>query len=108
MLWHKAWLINVKNHSFKDFVKEISRYLQTIKGAEIYDSVSKNIKDGGLGLINLKERIIEILRAAKNLPEADNIIYDVGTKQQEVYRKTLNGPKSDVISQHLREKKIIT
>ena len=50
------------------------------------EEVSKTKGEGGLGLINLTERlqgikILELLSAASQRPESDNIIYEIGIKQ---------------------------
>ena len=58
-------------------------------------------KDGALDLINLKERITTlkaqaIIDAGTQSPESDNIIYEIGTKQKTIFRKSLSGPKQEI------------
>ena len=60
------------------------------KGQEILEKISKTKEEGGLGLINLTERIqaikiLELLNAANQRPESDNIIYEIGIKQMAIY-----------------------
>ena len=99
-IWHAALLIETQTSDFHTFLSHIAKYLQIIKGKEILEKISKRKKEGGLGLINLKERIEaiklkEILQAENQIPESDNIIYNLGTKQKTIYGKLFPGPKAE-------------
>ena len=88
-VWNKAWLIDIKDKYFKQFLKEVEKYLCKYKGQEILKKISKT-KEGGLGLINLTDRIqaikiLELLNAASQTPESDNIIYEIFIKQMAIY-----------------------
>ena len=56
-VWNNAWLIDIKSCHFKKFISKIERYLCLYKGKEIMEKVSTSRDRGGLGLINIKERI---------------------------------------------------
>ena len=54
-----------------------------IQSNEIMEKVSTSRDRGGLGLINIKERIqaiqaLEYLQANQQLPETDNVLSEVG------------------------------
>ena len=60
--------------------------------------MSKRKIEGGLNLINLMERIDslkikQILEADTQIPETDNIIYTIGTKDKIIYDRKISGPK---------------
>ena len=97
-IYNSAWVLDTNNLAFRAFIHEVSKYLQKTNSSDIYDKVSKKIEEGGLGLINIKERVetikaIEILEAITKMPETDNIIYETSTNQRKLYQKILNGPK---------------
>ena len=56
-VWNNACLIDIKDKYFKQFLKEAEKHLCKYKGQEIFEKISKAKKEGGLGLINLTERI---------------------------------------------------
>ena len=67
---------------------------------ETYDLVSKQKKEGGLNLINIKERIEtlkikEMLNVSEENPETDNIMYELGIYQKTIYGKSVTGPRID-------------
>ena len=79
-------------------------YIYTIlciyKGQEILEKISKTKEEGGLGLINLTERIqaikiLELHNAANQRPESDNIIYEIGIKQMAIYGTNYVGSKAE-------------
>ena len=81
-VWTNAWLIDIKDSHFKSFIGKIERYLCLYKGNEIREKVSTSRDRGGLGLINVKERIqaiqaLEYLQANQHLPEMDNVLFEV-------------------------------
>ena len=99
-VWNNAWLIDIKDKHFKEFLKEVEKYLCIYKGQEIVEKVSKTKDEGGLGLINLTERlqaikILELLNAASQRPESDNIIYEIGIKQMAIYGTNYVGSKAE-------------
>ena len=99
LLWHKAYIIKEKHSALKRLIREIQKYLDPLCGAKIYDQVVKPIKNGGLGLINIKERIIAIkyftiLKSKDHIPEADDIIYELGTRCLKVFGDRFAGPSS--------------
>ena len=78
-----AWLIDIKNYHFRQFIAQIEKYLCEFKRKEILEKVSKRREEGGLGLINIKERIqaiqaLEFLKAYMQKPETDNLLFEVG------------------------------
>ena len=50
-VWNNAWLIDIKDKYFKQFFKEVEKYLCKYKGQEILEKNSKTKEEGGLGLI---------------------------------------------------------
>ena len=101
-IFNNAWLLDTENHYFKTLIDEIGKYLQKLKHLETYELVSKRINEGGLNLINIKSRVEaikakEILEAIYNIPETDNIIYEVSTYQRKLYNTQICGPKADPI-----------
>ena len=99
-VWNNAWLIDIKDKYFKQFLKEVEKYLCKYKGQEIVEEISKTKDEGGLGLINLTERlqaikILELLNAASQRPESDNIIYEIGIKQITIYGTSYVGSKAE-------------
>ena len=99
-VWNNAWLIDIRDKYFKQFLKEVEKYLCKYKGQEIVEKISKTKDEGGLGLINLTERlqaikILELLNAASQRPESDNIIYEIGIKQMTIYGTSYVGSKAE-------------
>ena len=91
--------------------KKIAKYLQRIKGTQIYEQISKEKAYGGLNLINIKERILAIktkltMEAFEQKPETDNIIYQLGTHAENFFKTKIIGPKKEII--HEKIKPIIT
>ena len=89
-VWNNAWLIDIKYSHFKEFINKIERYLCLYKGNEIMEKVSTSRDRGGLGLINIKERIqaihaLEYLQANRRLPKMDNVLFEVGLHQKTIY-----------------------
>ena len=89
-VWTNTWLIDIKDSHFKSFIGKIQRYLCLYKGNEIREKVSTSRDRGGLGLINVKERIqaiqaLEYLQANQQLPETDNVLFEVGLHQKTLY-----------------------
>ena len=100
-IWNNAFIINTKDKHFRNFIKNIESYLQPTKGNEVLENIAKRKNEGGLNLINISDRINtlkikQILEADKQLPETDNIIYMVGTKDEKVYGKKISGPKTEI------------
>ena len=76
-IYNSAWLLDTKSTDFRTFVSKLSTYIQRIKNKEIYYKISKPIEKGGLGLINIEQRIQaikikELLQAEQNRPETDD------------------------------------
>ena len=99
-VWNNAWLIDIKDKYFKQFLKEVEKYLCKYKGQEIVEEISKTKDEGELGLINLTERlqaikILELLNAANQRPESDNISYEIGIKQMAIYGTNYVGSKAE-------------
>ena len=60
------------------------------------EKVSTSRGRGGLGLINVEERIqaiqaLEYLQANQQLPETDNVLFEVGLHQKTLHRIWLSG-----------------
>ena len=81
-------------------MKDTFVYTKVTKGME---KVSTSRDKGGLGLINIKERIqaihaLEYLQANKRLPETDNVLFEVGLHQKTIYgtvvAKGANAPQT--------------
>ena len=65
------------------------------------ERVSTSTDGGGRGLINIRERIraiqaLEYLQANQQLPETDNVLFEVGLHQKTLYGRTVvvKGAKS--------------
>ena len=109
-IWNNAYIINTKDKHYKNCIKDIENYLQPTKGDEILEHAERRINEGGLNLINITERIEtlklrEIIEADTKLPETDNIVHMIGTRDKQIYGKTINGPKAE--SNTEQEKKAI-
>ena len=105
-IWNSAWLINTKDEHYKGFIKKIERYLDIYKGREIREKVSKHKSEGGMGLINISERIrsiqlLEFLKADVQMPESDNLVFEIGTMQKSLYGVDLKRAKSSEIKPEL-------
>ena len=99
IIWNNAWLIDIKDEHYKKFVQKIENYLHWYKGKEIMEHVSKDKNKGGMGLINPTERIrciklMEYLNAKTQMPEIDNLVYEVGTMQRLLYGTDFKRAKS--------------
>ena len=99
-MWNNAWLIDIRDKYFKQFLKEVEKYPCKYKGQEILGKISKTKEEGGLGLINLTERIqaikiLEFLNATSQRPENDNILYEIGIKQMAIYGTNYVGSKAE-------------
>ena len=92
---------------------KIERYLCLYKGNEIMEKFSTSSYRGGLGLINVKERIqaiqaLEYLQANQQHPETDNVSFEVRLHQKTLYRtvvvKGANTPQTkEVINLLLKD-----
>ena len=99
--------MDTKSKDFRAFVNKLSTYIQRVKNKEIYDKISKPIEKGGLGLINIEERIQaikikELLQAEENRPETDDLIYDIGVKQNIILENGHIGPKSETLNKKIK------
>ena len=88
-------------------MNKISTYIQRIKNKELYEKITKPIEKGGLGLINIEERVQaikvkELLQAGDNRPETDDLIYDIGLKQHLILDKGHTGPKSETLNKNIK------
>ena len=109
-IWNNAYLINITDKHFKDFIQQTESYLDYFKGNEIKESVERKIIEKGLGLINIKDRIKtlqtrETLEADTKRPETDDILYTVGTQDKILYDQSFTGPKKE--NNSAKEKEII-
>ena len=100
-IWNSAWLIDTKDEHYKKFIppKKEENYLHWYKGKEIMEHVSKHKNKGGMGLINPTERIrciklMEYLSVKIQMPETDNLVYEVGTMQKLLYGNDFKRAKS--------------
>ena len=89
-IWNSALLIDTKDEHYKKLIQKIENYLHWYKGKEIMEHASKDKNKGGMGLINPTERIrciklMEYLNAKTQMPETDNLVYEVGTMQKLLY-----------------------
>ena len=107
-IWHAALLVETKSTDFHHFLNQVAKYLQYVKGKEVLDQIAKRKEEGGLNLINLKERIEaikikELIQAEDQLPETDDLIYEIGIKQKTLFGKLIPGPKSEITGPKYRE-----
>ena len=75
----------------KKISHKFERYLDIFKGKEIKEKFSNHKTEGGMGLIDLSQRVrsiqlLEYLRADTPMSKTDNLVFEVGTMQ-----KTLHG-----------------
>ena len=107
-VWNNAWLINTKGEDFRQFLVNVGKYLSKFKSKQTLEKVQKRIEEGGLNLINITERIEtikakEMLESGTGIPETDNIVYGLGTKQKKLLGKLFTGPKSENINEECKE-----
>ena len=99
-LYNNAWIINTKSKAFKTFVKKISIYLQRIKNEDVYRHVARGKEFGGLGLVDIEERLNtiktrELLEIEDECCENDDLLYEIGLKQKIITGKEPKGPKAE-------------
>ena len=109
-IWHVALPIDTQCIAFRTFLKHVSRFLHNVGGKDKLENISRKRKEGGPDLINLKERIQaikvkEMVEAGSQVPETDDLIYAVGTKQNLIYGKIFLGPKTEFVNR--KDEKII-
>ena len=85
-LWSFCWW-SMKDPHFKAFMHKLERYLCKFTGNGILETSSTSRAKGGLGLINIKERIqtiqvLEYLNEDLQTPETNNVLFDVGLHQK--------------------------
>ena len=107
-IFNNAWIIDTEDIYFKKLIDEIGKYLQKLKHSTVYELVSRRKNEGGLNLINIKERIIaikakEIIEAIDNTPETDNIIYELSTNQRKIYKIDIKGPRAEYTPHKLKQ-----
>ena len=90
-VWNNAWLTDIRKSHVKKFICQVERYLCFYKGNEIMGKVSTSRDRGGLGRINIKERIqsiqvLEYLKADQQILERNNMLLEV-----ELHLKSLYG-----------------
>ncbi len=107
-IWHIAWLLNTKSEDFKRFRGRIDRYLQPRKGEDIRTLAAKPKKKGGLGLIDVEARVNtiksqQILQILEQLPETDNILYNISTNQQKIFGKISKGPTAQILNKQYHD-----
>ena len=99
IIWTKAWLIDTKSKAFNTFMEKIYRYIhEGYNKKHAYETVAKQREEGGLNLINVKERIETIkaqllLETEHQTPESDNLIYNIGIKKTKNLTKHSKAPK---------------
>jgi hypothetical protein len=108
LIYSNAWLINTNSKDFTNFMGKVGRFLCRTKSKKALEKVSNKIEEGGLNLINLKERlesikIKDILEANINIPETDDIIYKCGTKQKKIFGTNFSGPKEELTNPNFKE-----
>ena len=80
-------------------MEKIYRYIhEGYNKKHVYEIVAKKREEGGLTLINVKERIETIkaqllLETEHQTPESDNLIYIIGIKQKKYSIKLSQAPK---------------
>ena len=107
-IWHAAWLIDTNCKEFNSFERKIASYFQLTKAMDVYEHVSKKKLEGGLNLINVKERIIAIktkliIEAIEQKSETDNIIYQLSTYAEKIYDKKITGPKKEIVGDKMKQ-----
>ena len=106
-IYNNAFLMNTSSKDFQDFIKRVSTYIQRIKSSEVYEKVAREREAGGLGLINIKERIKaikarDLIEIEEEIIEKDHLFYELGTKQHIVAGRISTGPKAEIIRKDLK------
>ena len=106
-IYNNAWLIDTQSKAFKIFIKKVSIYLQRVRNADVYDRVTGAKKHGGLGLVDIEERITtikarELLEAADQTTEKDDLLYETSVKEKVITGKTSTGPKAEQIRKDIQ------
>ena len=107
-IYNNAWLINTSSKYFQDFIKRVSTYIQRIKSSEVYEKVAREREAGGLGLINIEERIKaikarDLIEIEEEIIEKDDLFYELGTKQHIVAGRISTGPKAEIMRKDLKD-----
>ena len=90
-------------------MEKIYRYIREgYNKKHVYETVAKQREEGGLNLINEKERIETIkaqllLETEHQTPESDNLIYNSGIKQIKIFAKTFQGLKRLTPNQDMKD-----
>ena len=68
----------------------------------MYEKVAREREAGGLGLINIEERIKaikarDIIEIEEEIIEKDDLFYELGTKQHIVAGRISTGPKAEMM-----------
>ena len=97
-IYNNAWLTNTSSKDFQDFIKRVSTYIQRIKSSEVYEKVAREREAGGLGLINIEERIKaikarDLIEIEEEIIEKDDLFYELGKKHTHCSWKNINGTK---------------
>ena len=106
-IYNNAWLINTSSKDFQDFIKRVSTYIQRIKSSEVYEKVAREREAGGLGLINIEEKIKaikarDLIEIEDEIIEKDDLFYELGTKQHIVAGRISTGPKAEIMRKDLK------
>ena len=101
LIWPRAWLIDTKDVELKKLLKNVKYYIQRAKCNLVYEQITKSKDEGGLGLINLTERIEAIkCKQLQNIDqdnaENDTIQYLLGHRMKTLFNVDIRGPKKEI------------
>ena len=73
----------------------------------VYEKVAREREAGGLGLINIEERIKaikarDLIEIEEEIIEKDDLFYELGTKQHIVAGRISTGPKTEIMRKDLK------
>ena len=73
----------------------------------MYEKVAREREAGGLGLINIEERIKaikarDLIESEEEIIEKDDLFYELGTKQHIVAGRISTGPKAEIMRKDLK------
>ena len=73
----------------------------------MYEKVAREREAGGLGLINIEERIKaikarDLIETEEETIEKDDMFYELGTKQHNVAGRISTGPKAEIMRKDLK------
>ena len=98
-LYHRAWIIKCEGTEYQSMQKKLATYLVPRK-RKVLQTLARTKKMGGLGLINITERleaikIKHISNGDYDAPETDNLKFYLGTKIDSVHKLNTGPPHAE-------------